>query len=103
MLTHKDHFHGSDLEKIEQIYGIRKEDIVSFQPMSIPWVSHRSCGSIWQNISTVSRPILTGNILPCVSAWQICRHRKKENIIVGNGSTELISLFLYRSSIQRKP
>ena len=30
MLTHKDHFHGSDLEKIEQIYGIRKEDIVSF-------------------------------------------------------------------------
>ena len=23
MLTHKDHFHGSDLEKIEQIYGIR--------------------------------------------------------------------------------
>ena len=30
MLTHKDHFHGSDLEKIEQIYGIRKEDIISF-------------------------------------------------------------------------
>ena len=27
MIKHKDHFHGSDLEKIEEIYGIRKEDI----------------------------------------------------------------------------
>lgn len=30
MLKHKDHFHGSDLEKIEEIYGIKKEDIISF-------------------------------------------------------------------------
>ena len=30
MLKHKDHFHGSDLEKIEEIYGIKKEDITSF-------------------------------------------------------------------------
>ena len=29
-LKHKDHFHGSDLEKIEDIYGIKKEDIVSY-------------------------------------------------------------------------
>ena len=30
MIKHKDHFHGSDLEKIEEIYGIKKEDITSF-------------------------------------------------------------------------
>ena len=30
MLKHKDHFHGSDLEKIEKIYHIKKEDITSF-------------------------------------------------------------------------
>ena len=30
MLNHKDHFHGSDLEKIEAFYHIRKEDIISF-------------------------------------------------------------------------
>lgn len=24
MLKHRDHFHGSDLEKIEAIYGIKK-------------------------------------------------------------------------------
>ena len=26
----KDHFHGSDLEKIEELYGIPKENILSF-------------------------------------------------------------------------
>ena len=30
MIKHKDHFHGSDLEKIEEIDGIKKEEIVSF-------------------------------------------------------------------------
>ena len=30
VIEHKDHFHGSDLEKIEEIYGIKKEDITSF-------------------------------------------------------------------------
>ena len=30
MIKHKDHFHGSDLEKIEAVYGIKKEDITSF-------------------------------------------------------------------------
>ena len=30
MIQHKDHFHGSDLEKIEQYYGIKKDDIISF-------------------------------------------------------------------------
>ena len=27
MLKHKDHFHGSDLEKIEAIYGIKKDQM----------------------------------------------------------------------------
>ena len=30
MIEQKEHFHGSDLEKIEKIYGIHKEDITSF-------------------------------------------------------------------------
>ena len=29
-LKPKEHFHGSDLEKIEAVYGIKKEDIISF-------------------------------------------------------------------------
>ena len=30
MIAAKEHFHGSDLEKIEQIYKIRKEEIIQF-------------------------------------------------------------------------
>lgn len=30
MIEQKEHFHGSDLEKIEKIYSIKKENIVSF-------------------------------------------------------------------------
>ena len=28
MLKHKDHFHGSDLEQIEKIYNIKKNELV---------------------------------------------------------------------------
>ena len=30
MIKHVDHFHGSDLEKMEKIYHIPKEEIISF-------------------------------------------------------------------------
>ena len=33
MLKHKDHFHGSDLEKIEEIYHIKKKILPVFPPM----------------------------------------------------------------------
>ena len=35
MIEHKEHFHGSDLEKIEKIYGIKKENIVSLSLIHI--------------------------------------------------------------------
>ena len=42
MIEHKEHFHGSDLEKIEAIYGIKKEDITSFSanvnPLGISYI-----------------------------------------------------------------
>ena len=41
MIEQKEHFHGSDLEKIEKIYGIKKENIVSFaanvNPLGVYW------------------------------------------------------------------
>ena len=94
MLTHKDHFHGSDLEKIEQIYGIRKEDIISFSANVNPL-----------GISPKLREHLASHI-DCITSYPdreytTLRKRmadyvgtEKENIIVGNGSTELISLFI---------
>lgn len=48
MIKHKDHFHGSDLEKIEQIYGIKKEEIVRF---------FRKCQSAWRITASSDRSL----------------------------------------------
>ena len=65
LLEAKEHFHGSDLEKIEEIYGIKKEDITSFSanvnPLGISprmrtalWGSLPVCAEDWRRISTRS-------------------------------------------------
>lgn len=93
-LKHKDHFHGSDLEKIEAIYGIKKEEITSFSANVNPL-----------GISPLLRQTLTDNI-DAISAYpdrDYVKLRKSiaeycdtdyNNIIVGNGTTELISLII---------
>ena len=94
MLKHKDHFHGSDLEKIEEIYGIKKETITSFSANVNPL-----------GISPLLRDTLSRHVDAITSypdreytqlRKSICAYTgaQFENIIVGNGSTELISLFI---------
>jgi threonine-phosphate decarboxylase len=94
MLTHASHFHGSDLEKIEKIYQIKKEDIISFSANVNPL-----------GISPMLRKILASKI-DAISVYPDREYTSlrnaiadytgsdPENIIVGNGSTELISLFI---------
>lgn len=94
MIKHKDHFHGSDLEKIEQVYGIKKEEIVSFSanvnPLGVsPLLRHTLSERI---------DVITGypdreytSLRKCIAAYCGTDY---ENVIVGNGSTELISLFI---------
>lgn len=94
MITHKDHFHGSDLEKIESIYGIKKEDIISFSanvnPLGIApslkreLAEHIDCISAYPDREYLS-------LRNCMADYV---GTEPENIIVGNGSTELISLFI---------
>ena len=55
MITPKEHFHGSDLEKIEAVYGIKKEDITSFSANVNPL--------LWLPILMPLHPTRTGNIL----------------------------------------
>ena len=93
MLRHKDHFHGSDLEKIEKIYGIKKEDIISFSanvnPLGISPLLREKIASQIDCITTYpdrDYVELRNNIA------EYCK-TEMENIVVGNGSTELISLF----------
>ncbi len=94
MIKHKDHFHGSDLEKIESIYGIKKEDIVSFSanvnPLGVSPLLRSTLAEKIDAITTYPDREYT-SLRKCIAEY--CR-TDYENIIVGNGSTELISLFI---------
>lgn len=94
MLKHKDHFHGSDLEKIQEIYGINKDEIVSFSANVNPL-----------GVSPLLRSTLASHIDAITSypdrEYTSLRNSianycgtDAANVIVGNGSTELISLFI---------
>ncbi len=94
MLTPKEHFHGSDLEKIEAIYGIKKEDITSFSanvnPLGIsPKLRAGLAGKIDAITGYPDREYTS--LRKCIAAYV---HADPEYIVVGNGSTELISLFI---------
>lgn len=94
MLKHKDHFHGSDLEKIESIYGIKKEDIISFSanvnPLGISYKLRSTLCEKLDIITTYPDREYT-KLRQAIAAYTGAQF---DNIIVGNGSTELISLFI---------
>lgn len=97
MLKHKDHFHGSDLEAIEQVYHIKKENIVSFSanvnPLGISQKLRTTLSSRLDAITAYPDREYT-KLRECIADYVgSC----PENIIVGNGSTELISLFIQTS------
>ena len=94
MIKHKDHFHGSDLEKIEEIYGIKKEEIVSFSanvnPLGVSPKLRTALSEQIDVITTYPDREYT-SLRKCIASY--CE-TEYENVIVGNGSTELISLFI---------
>ena len=101
MIKHKDHFHGSDLEKIEEIYGIKKEEIVSFSanvnPLGVSPLLRTTLADKIDAITTYPDREYT-SLRKCIAAYCGTDY---ENVIVGNGSTELISLSS-RLSIPKK-
>ncbi len=94
MIKHKDHFHGSDLEKIEAIYHIKKEDIVSFSANVNPLgISPRLRNELAAHIDAISSypdREYTG-LKAAISSY--CG-ADPSNILIGNGTSELISLFI---------
>jgi len=95
-MKQKEHFHGSDLEQIEKIYGIRKEDIISFSanvnPLGISYKLRKELPGCIDAVSSYPDREYTA-LRKAIGAYV---HAKPQNIIVGNGSTELISLVLNR-------
>ena len=94
MTQKSEHFHGSDLEKIEEIYHIPREEITSFAANVNPiGISPKLRSALAEHIDAI-----TGypereytSLRKCIASYADTNFK---NIIVGNGSTELISLFI---------
>ena len=94
MSKHKDHFHGSDLEQIERLYNIKKSEIVSFSANVNPLgISYQLRQTLAEQLDAITHyPDRDYKALrDCIATYV---NTKTENVIVGNGSTELISLFI---------
>jgi threonine-phosphate decarboxylase len=94
MIRHSDHFHGSDLETIESVYGIKKEDITSFSanvnPLGVSPLLRKTLSNKIDAITSYPDREYT-SLRKCIASYAGCDYSQ---IIVGNGSTELISLFI---------
>jgi threonine-phosphate decarboxylase len=90
----KEHFHGSDLEKIEKYFGIPKEQITGFganvNPLGISPKMRAGLAEKIDVITTYPDPEYT-ELRGHIAGYAHCR---PEQIMVGNGCTELISLFI---------
>ncbi len=91
-IVQKEHFHGSDIEKIEQKYAVRKEELRNFSANVNPFgLSKRLKEHLAANLDVLSAypdreyTRLRQSIAKyCGANWQ--------HVIVGNGTSELISL-----------
>lgn len=88
------YFHGSDLEKIEETYGIKKEEIINFaanvNPLGISYRLRKELADHLDVITTYPER----NYLSLRTAIADYVKDDFHHIIVGNGSTELISLVI---------
>lgn len=94
MSRQREHFHGSDLEKIEKKYNVKKEELVSFavnvNPLGISPRLRKTLASHLDAIMTYPDREYT-SLKKCIADYV---NTDSSNILVGNGSTELISLFI---------
>lgn len=90
----KEHFHGSDLEKIEKCFGIPKESITGFganvNPLGISPKLKEGLAHKIDVITSYPDPAYT-ELRRHIAGYALCR---PEQVLPGNGCTELISLFM---------
>lgn len=94
VVEQKEHFHGSDLEKIERIYHIKKEQITSFSanvnPLGVSYKLKETLANHIDAITTYPDREYT-SLRESIAAYI---DADKEHIMVGNGATELIANFI---------
>ena len=100
-MSKKIEFHGSDLEKTANYYQIPKEDIIQFGANVNPiGLSDNIKEALAAHLDIISSyPDRNYTSLKCaVSRYCGC---SPDNVVVGNGSTELISLLISQRSAKK--
>ncbi len=92
MIKHADHFHGSDLETIERRYGIKKEEIISFSANVNPLGISGKLREAFPKMADLATGYPDRDYLELKKVIAEYCGCAPENIIVGNGTSELISL-----------
>ncbi|HIT90050.1 MAG TPA: aminotransferase class I/II-fold pyridoxal phosphate-dependent enzyme [Candidatus Merdenecus merdavium] len=94
MSSKKTHFHGSDIEKVEKVFGIKKDHIVNFSTNVNPLGFSPLMRKELVNHIDVITSYPDREYSSLRSAIANYTGSVQDHIFVGNGSTELISLFL---------
>ncbi len=93
-MSEKPHFHGSDIEEIEKYYGIPKENIVGFganvNPLGLSENIRKQLAESLDIITTYPDRKYTSLRNTIGNFCNV----NPEHVVVGNGSTELISLLI---------
>lgn len=100
-MSKKVEFHGSDLEKIEEYYHIPKEEIISFGANVNPLgLSSDIKQKLAENLDIISSYPDRNYTSLKKTIGDYC-HCDPECVVVGNGSTELISLLISHRSARK--
>lgn len=94
MLKQTDHFHGSDLEKVEKLYGIRREDILPFAGNVNPLgLSDNLKQAITEHLDVLT-DYPDREYTELKAAISNYTGVASANILPGSGTTELIVTFI---------
>lgn len=100
-MSKKIEFHGSDLEKIAEYYQIPKDEIIQFganvNPLGLSEHIKQELSAHLDIISSYPDRNYTA-LKRAISRYCKC---SPENVVVGNGSTELISLLISQRSAKK--
>lgn len=100
-MSKKVEFHGSDLEKIAEYYHIPKDEIIKFganvNPLGLSAGVKQALAANLDIISSYPDRNYT-SLKQAISRYCGCH---PENVVVGNGSTELISLLISQRCAKR--
>lgn len=100
-MSKKVEFHGSDLEKIEAYYHIPKEEIVQFGANVNPLgLSERVKDDLTAHLDIISS-YPDRNYTDLKAAIASYCDITSQNVVVGNGSTELISLLISQRAAKK--